>query len=366
MIVLTYVFWFLVVLSIVVFIHEFGHYIVARLCGVKVETFSLGFGKEIWGRTDSKGTRWKVSLVPLGGYVKMFGDADAASTPDLIASQNWTDDQKKQAFVTQSVGKRIAVVVAGPMFNYLSAVIIMCAVFWLYGKTYTSTEIASVMQDSPAGIAGIVPGDRITALNAEKVDSFERVRQIVAISGLDELSIEVTRGNDIIIFKVKPEIKVLTDSSGNTLEMPILGVASQEYEVKKLGLWDALVIALEDSYRLTSSMLQGLKQVLLGQRSFEQMGGPVKIAQYSGESAKGGVLSFLWFIVIISLNLALMNLLPLPMLDGGHIFYYTIELITGRAVSHAIQAAAAKVSIVILLSLMLIITYYDVIGIINR
>jgi regulator of sigma E protease len=242
----------------------------------------------------------------------------------------------------------------------------MAMVFWTYGKMYTPSEVVSVIQDAPAYSAGVRAGDIITAVDGQKTESFEKVRQVLAIAGIKAVEIEVLRGSKSQVLLVTPEIKVVNDSAGNKVEMPFIGIASGKHEVRELNMIQALGESVYESYSLTVSMLQGLQQVVTGQRGFEQMGGPIKIAQYSGESAKNGVLSFLWFIVIISLNLAIMNLLPLPMLDGGHLLYYIIELITGKKVSSNFQMVAAKISIALLLFLMIMITYYDIIGIINR
>ncbi len=361
---LGYLFWFLVILGAVVFIHEFGHYIFARIFGVRVEVFSIGFGKEIFGWNDSNGTRWKVSIMPLGGYVKMFGDQDPSSTFADNADA-LSDADRKLTFFGQNVFKRFAIVFAGPLFNYLSAIIIMMALFLVYGKVYTSNEVAGVLDGSPAQISGIKSGDKIIAINAKNIDSFEQMRQIIAIDGIMPLHISIERDGLNIDLLVHPVIKVTKDVAGNKIDIPFVGISSHSPSLVELGLYDSLKTSFYESYHLCIGMLSGIKQIVLGQRGIEQLGGPVKIAKYSGESAKAGVIAVMWFIVIISLNLAMMNLLPLPMLDGGHLVYYFIEMVTGKKVNNTFQQRAANVTMAMLFFLMIIITYHDIIGLIK-
>lgn len=359
---LNYLFWFLVMLTAVVFIHEFGHYLVARLCGVKVEVFSIGFGKELFGFNDRHGTRWKISLLPFGGYVKMFGDSDPSSSPDAKKLKAMKNEDKKQAFHFKNLRQKAAIVVAGPMFNYISAILIITAMMFAYGRPSTEAIITEVIDSSPAKKAGIMVGDKIISVDDSSVDSFEDVRKMIALNVGTPMIFTVLRHNEPVKIEVTPELRRTKDIYGNPAEMPVIGIASKHFARQELNLPQALYYATAETINISAGMIKALGQMIAGERSMDQLGGPVKIAQYSGQSAKYGVQSFLWFIALISINLGLINLFPIPMLDGGHLAYYLVESLTGKPVAEKFQMAAMRISFALLMGLMLLVTFHDVVS----
>lgn len=352
------VFWFLVLLTIVVFIHEMGHYLLARKCGVRVETFSIGFGKELFGFNDKHGTRWRISMLPFGGYVKMFGDFDPiidAQKDDAIS-----DGDRKHAFHYKSLWQKAQVVVAGPLFNYLSAFIILVFLLTKNGIPFTEPVISEVLKDSPAAKIGLMKGDEITEINGSSIESFEDVRQIIMLNYKEQLEITVQRGENEEVFYLTPEIKQSKDVFGNVVEIPMIGVQATGMGVRELTFAEAVFKSLDQCVTLSAGMLKAMGQIITGERGTDQLGGPIKIAQYSAKSAEYGVDAFLWFIAMISINLGLVNLIPLPMLDGGHLLFYAIEAIRGKPLSQNIQFASMKVAFVLLIMLMLFVTLNDI------
>lgn len=355
-----YTFWFLVILTVVVFIHEFGHFIIARLNGVKVDIFSIGFGKELFGFTDKKGTRWKVSAIPMGGYVKMFGDQDAASSQDSKSLEDMSFKEKQLTFHFKKLWQKVTIVVAGPAANYLSAIIIIAALSFTYGISVTEPVISDVIKGSPAERAGLKVGDEIIEVEGSTIESFEDVRQIIALSTAEPIDFLILRDHEEIEVEIVPEIRKMKDAYGNDIEMPIIGISSHNVYHKEQSLFGAIATGVDQSYTMSVGMLKALGQIIVGDRGVDQLGGPIKIAQYSGQSAKHGLVSVLWFIAVISINLGLLNLLPLPMLDGGHLFYYALEFVTGKPVSERFQLVAMKASLFFLISLMLFVTVNDI------
>lgn len=362
---LSYLFWFLVILTVVVFIHELGHYLLARINGVRVQVFSIGFGKELFGFNDSNGTRWKISVLPFGGYVKMLGDADVASSTDDKVTSSLTQEERNFAFIFKNVYQRASIVVAGPIFNYLSAIIIITFLFAAFGKQYSDTVIGEVDPHGAASESGLISGDKVIAVNGQDVDSFERIRQIVLLEGVDTLNIEFERNGEVMNLDVVPQIKTFQDSHGNNVEIPIIGVMSTGIELRNIGMLEAFPEALREVYHINVGMLKGLAQIAFGKRGIDDLGGPVKIAQYSGDSAKAGLYGILWFIAVISINLGMVNLFPLPMLDGGHLLYYIVEIVTGKPVSVKFQNIAGKISMAMLLAMMIVITCNDIVSLLR-
>lgn len=354
------IFWFLVVITIVVFIHEYGHFIVARWNKVKVEAFSIGFGKEIFGWNDKHGTRWSVRYLPFGGYVKMYGDADAASSPDFASLKKLSKKDKEHSFYFKKLWQKAAIVFAGPFANYLSAILILFMFIVLNGKPLTLPEITQVVADSAAYKAGIKVGDTIVEADGSYIESFEDLRQIIALSTGEKITLLVKRGEKEVTLFVTPEIKTSKDIFGNEVKMPIIGIASDKMSIVKLNIQDSVIESFRQTYDISVGMLKAVWQIITGQRGADQLGGPIKIAQYSGQSASLGVNGFLWFIAIISINLGLINLFPIPMLDGGHLLYYTIEGIRGKPVSEKVQSIAFRIGFGLLMMLMVYVTFNDI------
>ncbi len=351
------IFWFLVLLTIVVFIHELGHYLLARKCGVKVEIFSIGFGKELWGFNDKHGTRWKLSMLPFGGYVKMYGDFDPIIDSDKEAPEKLN---KKHAFHYKTLWQKTQVVFAGPAFNYISAFIIMVFLLTKNGIPFTEPVISEIMPDTPAASAGLLKGDIITEINGSSIESFEDVRQIVVLNNKDELEITVQRGEDELVYHILPKMHSTKDIFGNTIEMPIIGIQASNMSHRELSFFEAIGKSFDQCISMSLGVFKALSQMLVGDRGMDQLGGPIKIAQYSAKSAMFGVDAFLWFIAMISINLGLLNLLPLPMLDGGHLFFYLIEAIRGKPLPQNIQFISMKITFALLMLLMLVITINDI------
>ncbi len=357
------VFWFLVVITIVVFVHEFGHYLVARLNGVKVEVFSIGFGSELLGWTDSHGTRWKIAAIPMGGYVKMYGDADPSSSPDFDKLKKLTKKEKAQSFYFKKIWQKALVVFAGPAANYILAIVILATMFSFYGKAYILPEITAVVKDSVAEKAGIKAGDVVKKIDNKEIETFEEIRQILALNLGEEIHVVVERGSKVMEFDLKPEIKVTKDVFGNEIKMPMLGVTSNKFENEELTFGMAIVEAVQDSYNISVGMLQAVWQMIIGARSTDDLGGPIKIAKYSGQSAESGLNGILWFIALISINLGLVNLFPIPMLDGGHLMYYAIEAIKGKPLNEKIQMIGFRLGMAMLITLMIYVTVKDIVSV---
>jgi regulator of sigma E protease len=353
-------FWFLIIISVVVFIHEYGHYFVARKCGVKIETFSIGFGKEIFGWNDKNGTRWKISVLPFGGYVKMFGDADPSSAPDFEKISKMKSKDKQQSFYFKKLWQKAAIVFAGPFANYLLAIVIFTSMFYAYGKPHTLPVISHIEVGSPAEKSGLKIDDLIIAADNTKIESFEDLKQIIALNTGEPLILSIERKGQHLDLTIIPQIKKIKDVFGNEIEIAMIGIASSKVELLKLDLMSSIGESFVASYNMSIGMLKAIWQIVTGVRGTDQLGGPIKIAQYSGQSAKLGLESVLSFIALISLNLGLVNLFPIPMLDGGHLMYYSIEAATGRPVAQKIQEIGFKLGFALLITLMIFVTFNDI------
>lgn len=458
---------FIIVISVIVFVHEFGHYWVARLCGIKIEAFSIGFGTEIFGWYDKHGTRWKVSWLPLGGYVKMFGDADVASNPDSHVHQ-MTEEEKKVSFFHQSVGKRIAVVVAGPAFNYLFAILVLTLLFMappfglkvppllchaeagadsdlaheecflFQGQRYTPAVVGGLLPivgpitpDSPAAQAGLQEGDHVMSINGVRteqhegadmtypttdkdgsvaleierggeektieataallpslpsllheniaakagfrtgdrilsidntsINRFEDVRLLVMMNSGTPIEVRIDRGGIEKTIQVTPEVVVQTDRFGGVHKIGRLGITSDTVEYRQWPFLQAIQHAVGDAWDISVSTLQGIKQMIMGTRSADELGGPLRIAQMSGHVSEDGPAALIHFMAMISINLGLINLFPIPMLDGGHLFFYLAEHLRGRPLHEKIQEIGMRIGMVLVLCLMVFATWNDAI-----
>ena len=359
-----YIVPFLFVLTIVVFFHELGHFLVARRCGVKVLTFSIGFGPEILGFFDRYGTRWKISAVPLGGYVKFFGDENAASVPDQETVAQMTEAEKAVSFVHQRVSPRAAVVAAGPIANFILAIAIFAGIFMLYGKQTTSARVDTVQTASAAEAAGFKPGDLVTAIDGEKIDSFSDMQRIVSISAGETLTIEVDRGGAHVVLKATPQLKELKDNFGNVHRLGVLGIsrsmAPGDIKTQKLSPPQALLAGVQETWFVVDRTLSYIGGVVVGREAADELGGPIRIAQVSGQVASAGFVALIHLTAVLSVSIGLLNLFPIPLLDGGHLLFYAIEAIRGRPLSERAQEVGFRIGLAIVVLLMIFATFNDI------
>ena len=354
------IFWFLVVLTLVVFIHELGHYSVAKMCGVKVEVFSVGFGREIFGVTDKAGTRWKFSFLPLGGYVKFYGDLGYSGEKDQSADAEMSDEERKLSFHYKSLGQKSAIVAAGPLANLLLAVVISTLIFSVVGRSYTPPVIDVVMEGSVADLSGIQPGDRIVKIGNKKINRFEEVQQVVMFNPGKKLDFTIDREGKLIFLPVAPARSEFVDPiTGNTHEIGLLGVSVDGREVEKVSFAAAVVEAVTHTYSISIQTLQGIGQIITLTRSAKELGGPILIAQLSGAQAANGPVSFFGFVVVLSITLGLINFFPIPMLDGGHLLFYFVELVRGKPLGARIQEYFFRMGFAIVIMIMAFAIFND-------
>jgi regulator of sigma E protease len=353
---------FIIVISVIVFVHEMGHYWVARWCGVRIETFSIGFGPEIFGWNDRHGTRWKISCLPLGGYVKMFGDADPAGTPDEEIIRHMTAEEKKVAFFHKSVGQRAAIIAAGPASNYLFAILIMAVFFMTMGQPYAPPDISEVTAGGVAATAGLRPGDRVVAIDGAAVDRFEDIKRIVSINEGTPLDFEILRDTRHMHVTLTPEIVIITDRFGDEEHTGRIGITSTKTEYRHLAPAPAVKQAFAEAWTMTTMGLKGIGQIIAGTRSSNELGGPLRIAEWSGKVAQDGYIELVNLIAMFSINLGFVNLFPIPMLDGGHLAFCLAEWSRGgRRLPEKIQEIGSRVGVVFLLSLMVFVTWNDLV-----
>lgn len=351
---------FLAILTVVVFVHEFGHFWVARRCGVRVEVFSVGFGKELFGRTDRNGTRWRISAIPLGGYVKFFGDADAASATRSGVAMS--EEDRRQAFPHKSVGQRAAIVFAGPAFNFLFAIAVFATIFMAVGQYQTPAVLGTVQENSAAAAAGLEPGDRIIRMAGKDVSRFEDIQTLVPLYGTGPLEIVFLRDGAEHTVTAVPEVREVTNVFGKVQRTPILGVGVDRTagEVVRYGPVAAIGEAVAHTWQVTSGTVAAVSQMITGQRGTEDLGGPLGIAQASGQMAQLGFVSVVMFTALLSVNLGLINLFPIPILDGGHLLFYGVEALRGRPLGERAQEIGARVGIVFVIGLMIFATFNDI------
>lgn len=349
---------FAVVIGILVFIHEMGHYLAGRVFGVKADSFSIGFGRELFGWTDRRGTRWKLSALPLGGYVKFAGDMNASSqpSPELQAVPS---SERHQYFAFKPLWQRAIIVAAGPVTNFVFAIAIFAAFIGIYGHMFTPPVVAAVEPGSAAADAGIRPGDRFVELGGRDIDRFEDLVQVTSIHAGMPIRARILRDDREIALTVAPRVDLMTDRFGNSYERGLLGVRGGRPVVEQRRGLSIVSYAVEDTMLLTRTMAETLVQVVTGRRSVKELGGPLKIAQFSGQQASMGLPSLIQFMALISINLGFINLLPVPMLDGGHLFLYAIEGVRRRPLAPKVQELAFMSGFALLISLMLFLTWND-------
>jgi regulator of sigma E protease len=349
---------FLLVIGPLIFVHEFGHYLAARLFGVKAETFSLGFGHELAGWTDRRGTRWKVGALPLGGYVKFAGDMNPASTP----SAAWlalTPAERAQTFQGRPLWQRFLIVLAGPLTNFLFAIIVFSAFFAINGEPRTPPIIAKVEAGSAAQLAGLQPGDEIEQIAGRSIARFEDITLIVALRPGEPLDMVVRRHGREIGLTATPKADVVHDHFGNTMTRGLLGIRSGESVFVRLSPLEIPIAAVAKTGETIRLIVDTTWQIITGRRSTAELGGPLKIAQLSGQQATLGWQDFVYFMAAISVNLGFINLLPVPLLDGGHLLFYAIEGVRRRPVGSGVQDWAFRSGLALLLALMVFVTLND-------
>ncbi|MFN3348510.1 RIP metalloprotease RseP [Pseudorhodoplanes sp.] len=356
---------FLFVLTIVVFFHELGHFLVARWCGVRVLVFSVGFGPEILGFNDRHGTRWKISAIPLGGYVKFFGDEDAASTPNHAGIATMTAAERRQSFHHQSVGKRAAIVAAGPFANFLLAILIFASIFVFYGKPSTSARVDGIQPDSAAAAAGFQPGDVVVAINGRPIQTFAEMQRVVSTNAGQELSVTVDRGGTRLELKATPTLREIKDNFGNTHRVGVLGIsrsmAPNDAQLETVSVLPALGMGVGETWFVIERTLSYLGGVVSGREAADQLGGPIRIAQVSGQVATVGFVALMNLSAILSVSIGLLNLFPVPLLDGGHLLFYAIEAIRGKPLSERAQEMGFRIGLALVLMLMIFATFNDII-----
>lgn len=356
-----YVLPFLLILSIVVFVHEFGHFLVARWNGVRVDVFSIGFGPELFGFNDRRGTRWKVSAIPLGGYVKMFGDADATSaTPD---ARVLTPEEAAVAFQSKRVGQRVAIVAAGPLSNFLFAILVFAVVFMTVGQPTTPPVVGDVVKGSAAEAAGFQPGDRVVSIDGASVERFTDIQRVVQLSTGNTMSVVVQRGGSPVTLAVAPRMSEIADNFGNARKVPLLGISVSRVEQVMVRHDPASAVAesVSQTYAVVEATLIAVGQMVAGTRNTDELGGPLRIAQFSSQAAQSGWLNFVMFVAVLSVNLGLINLFPIPMLDGGHLLFYSVEALRGRPLTERTQEFGLRIGIVLVMGLMVFATWNDLI-----
>ncbi len=355
---------FIFVILVVVFFHELGHFLVARWNGVKVEAFSVGFGPEIFGFYDRHGTRWKLSWIPLGGYVRFFGDENVASVPDHDAVARMDDDVRSMSFPAKRVGQRAAVVAAGPIANFLLAIVIFATIFTVFGRTQTTARVDAVTAGSAAEAAGFRSGDVVLTIAGQEIESFSDLQRIVTGSADRELTIVVDRDGREIELTATPRRQEVTDRFGNTHRVGILGLQrtrgeGEEIEVVRYDPLTATWMGVQETAFVVTRTLTYLKDVIVGREAADQLSGPIRIAQVSGQVATVGFVALMNLAAILSVSIGLVNLFPIPMLDGGHLLYYAIEAIRGKPLSPRAQEFGFRIGLAVVLLLMMFATWND-------
>ena len=361
---LNYIIPFVVLILVVVFIHEYGHYYFAKKYGVGVTDFSIGFGKELFGWNDKSGTRWKICWIPLGGYVKFFGDRNVFSQADQekIVNKYSLEDQKK-LFVLKPLYQRAIIVAAGPFANFLLAVAIFLSIYMFVGKDFTPAMINEVQNESPAQVAGLKKNDVILEIDGNKVKSILDVSKLIIMSTSEFIDFKVSRFENELILKVKPNVVDAEDNIGNKVKKRMVGIKlspfNNEINHVKLGPAKALYYSLSEVYFVSISSLKYLGSIITGSGDSSQLGGPIRIAKITGQVAEFGFIPFLSMMAYISISLGLINLFPIPLLDGGHLMFYGFEKILGRPLSQKTQEGFFRIGMFLLLFLMFFATFND-------
>ncbi|MCA0027399.1 MULTISPECIES: RIP metalloprotease RseP [unclassified Mesorhizobium] len=358
---------FLFVLTVVVFVHEMGHYLVGRWCGIGVRAFSIGFGPELFGFNDRHGTRWKLCAIPLGGYVKFVGDMNATSSqPSMEEIETLTDEERKVAFHTQPIWKRAATVVAGPLFNFLLTIVVFSVLFSAYGRYVAEPMVAEVTAGSPAAKAGILPGDRFVSVDGSKIETFGDVQRLVSGRAGDSITFVMLRDGKEVTVTATPQLMEQQDALGNKVKVAVIGVVNnQELGQPRLITYSpagALAAAVEETGHVIQRTGQFLQRFVVGREDKCQLGGPVKIADMAGKAAKLGFEWLVQLVALLSVGIGILNLLPIPPLDGGHLLFYGVEAVIRRPVSERMMEMAYRAGLLLVLGFMGFVFWNDLFG----
>ena len=359
----TYGIPFLIVLTPLVFVHELGHYVVARMCGVRVEVFSIGFGPELFGWTDRTGTRWKFAAIPFGGYVRMFGEQAPLDDEDPDEKiPELSEEEKQYCFYAKTVRQRSWIVTAGPVANFLFAIVILAALFSIVGQPFTPPDIGAVVKGSAAERAGFKPGDVFKRIGSTNIERFEQVQQIVQVSPGKELRITVLRADREITLTAVPDSVELT-RFGSVQKVGQLGVSRKSGDtiLVRHDPFNAIGIATRYTAKLTLDILDAIVQIVSGNRAVEELGGPIRIAQISGDIFRIDPINLIRIGAILSINLGLINLFPIPMLDGGHLFFYLIEAVRGKPLGERAMGYSLNFGLALIVGLTLFVTWNDLV-----
>lgn len=368
--VIGYVVPFLFVLTVVVFFHELGHFLVARWCGVRISAFSIGFGPELFGRNDRHGTRWKLSAIPLGGYVKFAGDENAASVPDRAALESVPESERAGLFAFKPLWQRAAVVAAGPIANFILSIAIFSLIFMLAGKPITEARVDKVDPAGAAAAAGIRPGDRITSVDGAQIESFGDLQRIVSASAGVPLTLGIERGGTPMELTATPAAREITDRFGNVQQIGLLGIERSieagEVRTRHYGPVEAVAAGVSETWFIVARTGSYLAGVVTGRERPDQLGGPIRVAQVSGQVATLGMLALVNLVAVLSVSIGLLNLMPVPMLDGGHLLFYAAEAVRGRPLSARAQDVGFRIGLALVLFLMVFATWNDLSQILLR
>ena len=351
---------FLAVLTVLVFVHEFGHFWVARRCGVKIDTFSIGFGSELFGWNDRHGTRWKFSILPLGGYVKMFGDDDATSWTETPDTSHMTESDRKQLFANKTIAQRAAVVFAGPLFNFLFTIVVFFGLFATLGERFDPPVASEVLPGTPAAEAGVRAGDTFLSIDSQPIVQFEDIAEVVSKHAGDPLSVRVRNGDVERTLTITPRM-VEDTSAGKTTKDVRIGIKASEPQYIRQSVGQSLGKAFVDTYRVTADTLKTIWQILDGTRSSSQLGGVIAIGKISHDSAQNGAANLIYVAAVLSVNLGLLNLFPIPVLDGGHLLFYGVEAIKGSPPREAVMKYSFRFGLALVLMLAVFANWNDVV-----
>lgn len=361
---------FLFVLTVVVFFHELGHFAVARWCSIKVDAFAVGFGREIFGRTDKKGTRWKLCMIPLGGYVKFAGDENAASVPSRELIAQMSEEERKTAFIAKPVWQRAAVVAAGPLANFILAIVIFAALFMSYGKQGIQPVVEEVFAGRAAAQGGLQAGDIVKEIDGREIHTFSELRQIVLMNANMPLVFDVDRGGKSVLLTVTPDARekeVFLGERQMAGDIGLRGSTDPKYVVRiKYGLFGALAEGTRETYRIMDGTVSYIWGVITQRQSADQLGGPIRVAQISGQVAELGILPLISLTAILSVSIGLINLAPVPILDGGHLVYFAAEALRGKPLSERVQDVGFRIGLGLVLMLMVFVTWKDIVRLVSN
>jgi regulator of sigma E protease len=352
---------FLFVLTIVVFFHELGHFWVARRCGVKIEAFSIGFGPELFGFYDRHGTRWKIAAIPLGGYVRFYGDDSAASTPDQETLDKMNETERSVSFFYKPVAQRAAIVAAGPIANFILAILIFAGIFMFYGKQASPARVNTVFPNSAAAEAGFKTGDLVLTIDGKKIETFTDMQRIVAINPDVTLDFTVDRDGKEIVLKAKPKLDEHKDRFGNLLRVGRLGITGLMDPPVRVGPFAALSLGAAETWFVVDRTFSYIGGIVAGRESADQLGGPLRIAQVSGQVASVSFTALMHLTAVLSVSIGLLNLFPVPLLDGGHLMFYLFEAIRGRPLSEKAQEMGFRIGLALVIMLMIFATWNDIV-----